>query len=220
MTYELWAGNVRLGQSTFDFPQLSRVTFAGEFAASPDQFEAVERMALRVECISAWMNRDLRNDTGDYLIVENYRNSRLFTTISELVAQQFDPSLQLRTADGTVIPTKHLVIRDGERPTLYPDLVAEAISAGDADIPLDADDVPPPFNGSAEGRELFRTLQEEAEEEARDNAWRGDTGADDFDEEAWKAEFEDIERAPRERFQLYVMIEREGDIPADLNWLA
>lgn len=221
MSYELWAGNVRLGQSILEFPHLSNVTFGGGFIPEPAHDDAVERMAVNIDCVSAWMNRETRNAVGDYIVTPHYRQSRLFTTIAEIVTRRFDPSLQLRRADGTVIPTRHLVLRDLARPTLFPELIEEAIAAGEEDVSFDQEEPPPPFNGSPEARELYREMQAELEEETRANAWCDDAAAVDFDEaeESWKAEFDSIERPPRARFQLHVMIEREGDIPADVSWL-
>ncbi len=221
MTYELWAGDVCLGRSTLEFQHLSNITFGGEFTPDPDHTDAVERMAVNIDCVSSWMNRETRNAAGDYIVTPHYRNSRLFTTIAELVARQFDPSLQLRKADGTVIPSRHLVLRDLERLTLFPELIEEAIAAGEENVACDPEEPPPPFNISPEARELYREMQAELEEEARANACGSDAGANVIDEadEAWAAELEAMARTLRARFQLHVMIEREGDIPADVSWL-
>lgn len=217
MTYELWAGDVRVGRSKLDFLHLSAVTFSGEFTAEPAQEAAVAAVAINIDCVASWMQRDTRNSAGEFIVRPEFRHSRLFTTIGETLERQFDPSLQLRRADGTVIPTRHIAIRDVEQLTLYPELIAEAIGAvGDAS--LEPDDG---FNVNPEARELFRELQAEWEEEERANAWRGDSADCDTDVEfeGWKATFEAEQQRLRGRFQLHVVIERQGDIPADLTWM-
>lgn len=215
MTYELWSGDVRLGRTSLDFPQCSPVVFSGEFAAEPTQEAAVADMAINIDCVALWMQRQTRNSAGDHIVRPEFRQSRLFTTIGETLVRRFNPLLQLRRADGTVIPTRHLAIRDMEQPTLYPDLIAEAIGAV-ADSQCEPDTS---FGDSPEARELFDALQAEWEEEERANAWRGDTMLDDVDEEAWKAELETIAQRPRDRFLLHVVIEHAGDIPADTTWM-
>lgn len=215
MTYELWSGDVCLGRSEFEFPQCSSMMFSGEFTAEPSQESAVADMAINIDCVASWMQRETRNSAGDYIVRLEFRQSRLFTTIGETLARRFDPSLHLRRPDGTVIPIRHLAIRDMEQHTLYEDLIAEAIGAVD-DAQRESE---PRVAADPEARELFDALQAEWEEEERANAWRGDTLVDDFEEAEWKAELEAMAVAPRSRFKLHVVIAREGDIPADTRWL-
>ncbi|WP_309669707.1 hypothetical protein [Gemmatimonas sp.] len=215
MTYELWTGDVCLGRTKLEFPQCSPVMFSGEFTAEPAQEAAVADMAINIDCVASWMQREARDSTGDYIVRLEFRQSRLFTTIGETLAGRFDPSLHLRRPDGTVIPIRHLAIRDMEQLTLYSDLIAEAIGAVD-DAQREPDGR---FNVNPEARELFDELHAEWEEEDRANAWRGDTLLDAVNDEAWKAELEAIARMPRGRFKVHVVIEHEGDIPADTTWM-
>lgn len=215
MTYELWAGDVCLGRSDLEFPQCSPVIFSGEFTAEPAQEESVAERAINIDCVASWMQRETRDSSGDYIVRPEFRQSRLFTMIGETLARRFDPTLHLRRPDGTVIAVRQVAIRDMEQHTLYEDLIEEAIGAvDDAHREREAD-----FTINPDARELFDELQAEWEEEERANAWRGDTLADDFEQAEWKAELEAMTLTPRARFRLHVVIEREGDIPADVTWL-
>ncbi len=212
MTYEIWAGSVILGYSELDFPQMSPITFVGTFVVAPDQAHTVERLAIRLQCMSAWMNRDICDESGAYLIGSAMRDCRLFALITKTVESQRDPSLRLRRPDGTVIPTRQLVIQHMQTRCEHPELVEEALRAA-------ADDeeqlAPSPFD-ICDGRELERELQAEADEEMWTDAWRGDVHALPSDaDSAWDLDAFPVE--PPSRFHVHVRIEHEGDIPAVTN---
>ncbi len=211
MKYEIWAGSVMLGYSELDFPPRSPITFVGTFVVAPGQEHTVERLAIRLQCMSAWMNRDICDESGAYLIGSAMRDCRLFALITKTVESQRGPSLQLRLPDGMVIPTRQLVIQHMQTLAEHPELVEEALRAA-------ADDeeeqlAPSPFDIS-DGRELERELQAEADEDALTDAWRGDGNALQSDADGeWDLETIPVE--PSSRFHVHVRIEHEGDIPAD-----
>lgn len=214
MKYEIWAGSVILGYSELDFPQMSPITYVGTFVVAPNQAHTVERLAIRLQCMSAWMNRDICDESGAYLIGSAMRNCRLFALITKTVESQRGPSLQLRLPDGMVIPTRQLLIQHMQTLTEHPELVEEALRAA-ADEAYEEQLAPSPFD-SPEGRELYRELQAEGDEEMWTDAWRGDGNAQASDVDGeWDLGAFPVERPSR--FHVHVRIEYEGDIPADTS---
>lgn len=216
MKYELWCGDVLLGHSELTFWQITATTFAGDFDPVPGREEQLARIAIGVHCLRSWMDRDARDGLGRYVVRASFRNSRLFTAITEIVTARHDPAMQLRRPDGRAIPTRHLIVQDLNTLPELSELVEEAMLAED-------EDAEPDFFDTPEGKELVRCLDEDGESEVgemlAEEAWRGDVHPDESiqADEEWMARYGP--RRPLVRFNLHVKIEHEGDIPADTSWL-
>lgn len=91
---------------------------------------------------------------GDVLLGHSDLAHWQMTAIPEIVAARHDSAMRLRRPDGTVIPTRHLIIQDLNTLPELSELVEEAICAGD-------EDAEPDFFDAPDGKELVCCLEED-----------------------------------------------------------
>jgi len=204
VTYVLFSRGRPIGQTELSFPVVMEGARFGWFVPNAEGERLMPLLAGPSPAILAYMRRgryDPSPDaTGDPIVDEDVFRTTLLADYAESAQHRMALELELRRADGSVIPTAHIGLQDGEQLRLLGRLAMDDPEPGYDRL----DDELRVMMEAEEGEPLG------GDEELLAEWW------DDLDDEPqanWSPELDDPPSPPGERYQIHVELLDPGSLP-------
>jgi hypothetical protein len=112
MSFSLWTNDVCLGSLELARQAHAAHILHGHFSPNEPHAARVRELAVAVPCVGPWMLRDARQSNGVAAVNPLLVGTEFFALIADRVeVQSRRLALELRDADGDVVPTALIVVQ-------------------------------------------------------------------------------------------------------------
>ena len=133
MSYTVWSRGRLIGHTDLEFIRLIDVQRSGSFHPNDEGEGVMSAVASPLPAMRAYLHRDARDAAGNGFVQPELQGSALFADLAETFHHFQALELELRRADGSVVPTADIGFQDAHhyRAVVEAELEAAEECAGD-----------------------------------------------------------------------------------------